>query len=304
MEIVRRIFISVPNDKILNDNQREFKWTLIKKIEELGFIAEIFYNTQPNPRSKTIRKSWTFEECINVIRRCVGAIIIGLPRHSHSTPEGVLKLPTEYAHFEGALSIFLNLPTFLLKEKGLYGRGVFSYNGAHIMTTFPDDATSVEWLSSEKFKTDLDLFLKEIHNRKDIFLGYCSTSKGTARTIKLFIEKVIGATILDWQTDFSERKTIIEEIEDASKQTSGAIFLFTRDDKLDNEIGLAAPRDNVVFEAGFFAHAKGREKVLIIREEGAKMPADLGGIIYATLKDRSDIEPLEEKLRKFIDAAM
>ncbi len=304
MEIARRIFISVPNDNILNENQREFKWALIKMVERLGFIAEIFYNTQPNPRSITIRKSWTFEECINVMRRCVGAIVIGLPRHTLPTPEGVLKLPTEYAHFEGALSISLNLPTFLLRENGLYKRGLFSYNGAHIMTTFPEDATSTKFLLDEKFRTDFDLFLKEIHSRKDIFLGYCSTSKGTARNIKLFIERVIGATVLDWQTDFSERKTIIEEIEDASKRTSGAIFLFTRDDKLDSENSLAAPRDNVVFEAGFFAHAKGRERVLIIREEGAKMPADLGGIIYATLKDRSDIEPLEEKLRKFIDAAM
>lgn len=37
----------------------------------------------------------------------------------------------------------------------------------------------------------------------------------------------------------------------------------------------AAPRDKVVFEAEFFAVAKDRGHVLIIREDGAKMPADL-----------------------------
>ena len=82
------------------------------------------------------------------------------------------------------------------------------------------------------------------------------------------------------------------------------LFLFTKDDKLDNGSELAAPRDNVVFEAGFFAHAKGRQRVLIIRETGAKMPADLGGNIYATLSDRSNIGPLESRLRRFIETAI
>jgi hypothetical protein len=39
----------------------------------------------------------------------------------------------------------------------------------------------------------------------------------------------------------------------------------------------AVPRDNVVFEAGYFIRAKGKDRVLIVREAGAKTPADLGG---------------------------
>jgi len=35
---------------------------------------------------------------------------------------------------------------------------------------------------------------------------------------------------------------------------------------------LAVPRDNVIFEAGYFAHSKGHERVLVIRGQGAKMP--------------------------------
>jgi hypothetical protein len=34
--------------------------------------------------------------------------------------------------------------------------------------------------------------------------------------------------------------------------------------------------------------------VLIIREEGAKMPADLEGDIYTMLHNKSDIYPIEE----------
>ena len=51
---------------------------------------------------------------------------------------------------------------------------------------------------------------------------------------------------------------------------------------------LAAPRDNVIFETGLFLNARGRDRVMIIREGNAKMPADLGGIIYASLPSRTD----------------
>jgi predicted nucleotide-binding protein len=47
----------------------------------------------------------------------------------------------------------------------------------------------------------------------------------------------------------------------------------------------SVPRDNVVFEVGYFSALKGERKVLIIREAGLKMPADLGGNIYASLPD-------------------
>jgi predicted nucleotide-binding protein len=57
----------------------------------------------------------------------------------------------------------------------------------------------------------------------------------------------------------------------------------------------------VVFEAGYFAAAKGRDRVLIIREEGAKMPADLGGNIYLSLAVRDDIRPIESAIRDFVE---
>jgi predicted nucleotide-binding protein len=62
----------------------------------------------------------------------------------------------------------------------------------------------------------------------------------------------------------------------------------------------AAPRDNVIFEAGYFAHAKGLGRILIVREADAKMPADIGGQVYALFNDRSDISPLERQIRQFV----
>jgi predicted nucleotide-binding protein len=62
------------------------------------------------------------------------------------------------------------------------------------------------------------------------------------------------------------------------------------------------PRDNVVFEAGYFSGLKSKRNVLIVREAGSKMPADLGGDIYAALTDRNDIGPIERTLTAFIGA--
>ena len=50
-----------------------------------------------------------------------------------------------------------------------------------------------------------------------------------------------------------------------------------------------------------FAAAKGRNRVLIIKEEGAKMPADLGGNMYVTLAQRDDIRPIESAIRDFVE---
>jgi predicted nucleotide-binding protein len=65
-----------------------------------------------------------------------------------------------------------------------------------------------------------------------------------------------------------------------------------------------APRDDVVFEAGFFTRAKGSDRVAIIREDGAKMPADLGGNVHIALHDRTDISSIETRLRRFVEDAL
>jgi predicted nucleotide-binding protein len=52
---------------------------------------------------------------------------------------------------------------------------------------------------------------------------------------------------------------------------------------------------------GLFMEAKGRERVLVVREEGAKMPADIGGGIYLPLRDRDDIKSIETRLLDFVE---
>ena len=76
--------------------------------------------------------------------------------------------------------------------------------------------------------------------------------------------------------------------------------LFTKDDELVGS-SIAAPRDNVVFEAGYFTSAKGKGKTLIILEVGAKFPADLAGDIYLPLNNRQRTVAIQTVLRKYLE---
>jgi len=47
-------------------------------------------------------------------------------------------------------------------------------------------------------------------------------------------------------------------------------------------------------------HAKGSDKILIIREESTRLPADIGEYIYVPLQNRDDISSIEKDLEQFI----
>ena len=63
----------------------------------------------------------------------------------------------------------------------------------------------------------------------------------------------------------------------------------------------AVPRDNVVFETGYFMNAKGERQVLIILEAGSRIPADLGGKIFVNLADREDIASVAPDIKHFVE---
>jgi predicted nucleotide-binding protein len=127
----------------------------------------------------------------------------------------------------------------------------------------------------------------------------------TAAAVKEYLLS-LGAKVLDWQEDFIPGRTILEQIEQAAAHSIGGIFLFTKDDDQVNpgqpEVTVAVPRDNVVFEAGYFIGLKGKRNVLIIRQVGSKLPADLGGDIYASLPTKDSIAPIKRTLKAFMDA--
>lgn len=284
-------------DNHLHQGRREIVHAVLELISGAGFEPQRFlYSGLP------ASMGWNFQTVDEVMRRCVGAVIFALPRWTRSDVaigDELAVFPTEWNHYEGAVANTLRLPTLILAEKGIADTGIAWTGGGKPILFKPPDA-GVDWLKEETFRHRFTLWLDQLRERRDIFLGYCSKARDTANAVNLFLTK-LGVSVLDW-ADFSAGGNILDEIERASSLSSAGIFLFTQDDFLEEASGdRAAPRDNVVFEAGYFTQSKGRERVLIVREQGVKMPADVGGNIYLPLLDRKNISSIETQLRSFVE---
>ena len=302
MQITRRIYVSLPADPWLSSNLNALKWGVVDEIEKLGYTPEVFTNPRGRPGLASA-KAWSPPDADDIARRCAGAAILGMPRWRFQDAAGrPVLLPTEFNHYEGALARTLGLPTMVLVQREALRRVVFDQSFGGYVGEFPAEA-DVDWLHTSEFLVPFGYWKAQLEERRDVFLGYCSSSAATAAEIKRYLLS-LGARVLDWQTDFIPGRTIIDQIGQAAARSIGGIFLFTKDDDLaePGAAGTAVPRDNVVFEAGYFIGLKGKRNVLIVREADSKMPADLGGDIYAFLPDRADITPIERALAGFMEA--
>ena len=302
MSITRRIYVSLPADPWLTTNLNDLKWGIVEEIEKLGYTPEIFTNPRGKPGLAS-PKAWNPRDADEIARRCVGAAVLGMPRWNFQDTQGQSALlPTEFNHYEGALARTLGLPILVLVQRDVRRRVVFDSGFGGYVGEF-EASSNLEWLHTDEFRVPFLYWKNLLDERRDIFLGYCSTSAETAAAIKRFLLS-LGVKVLDWQTDFIPGRTILDQIEQAASRSIAGIFLFTKDDDLADhgQRETAVPRDNVVFESGYFIGLKGKRNVLIIREAGSKMPADLGGDIYGSLPSKNDISPIERTLTAFVGA--
>lgn len=296
MSFKRRVFISYANPDLLDDRRKALQEAIIEQIKQRDLKPEMILL-----KGDAAFKSWSLHNVTEVMRKCVGAVIIAFPRWQTTEQSGSnLQLASEFAQIEGAVASALKLPLLVIAEKGIAERGVTWTGAGYPIAYIPPDATAAS-LVTGTFPQRFGVWADEVAERSDVFLGYSSKAESTAQAIDLFLTKRMGLKVRDWKIYFTASGIIIDEIEKASELCSGGIFLFTKDDVMQGDEQKAAPRDNVVFEAGYFAAARGRDRVLIIREEGAKMPADLGGNIYLTITDRNDIRPIETAIREFVE---
>jgi hypothetical protein len=204
-------------------------------------------------------------------------------------------LPSEYTHITLSNAIEAKKPVLVIREKQVNERGTLRGGYAQPIVEMPTSATGA-WLESNEFKRGFAHWLKNVRKQKHVFLGYASQAESTADEIIRYLTEEVGLTILDWH-DFPPSQTVIEAITNAERLTTCGVFLFMADDHLDGSgLSVATPRDNVVFEAGFFAGAKGREYTVIITEKGTKVPTDFAGVLCFELHDRHDISRIKAKL--------
>jgi hypothetical protein len=298
VRIERRVFVSVSSDRTLDDRRRRVKQAIIARLVAQGLSPQIFFESGlPQPLS------WSFDHVISVMRRCVGAIVIGFPRWQMTLPEGErVRLVGEFAHFEGAVALVLGLPTLIAAEEGVQDRAIVYRGAGKAILPIPQNVQADAVFTGE-FGRAFETWAAEVQTRQDIFLGYCSRSIGIAAQVQLYAQRA-GATVQNWAMDFRAGPSILEELERARNACSRAIFVFSEDDPLDGESGQVAPRDNVVFEAGLFIGSKGARNCMIVRIGQAKMPADLGGVIYASLARGEDVAHIETSIRQFVTASI
>lgn len=294
MDRAKRVYVSVPRDQNLDERQRILKRAILDKLRSKGIEPQEFQVS-----GLPLRSPYTIDAVRDIMARCHGALILAFARWRDTSAGAALAMPTVWNHFEGAFALSLRKEILVITEDNVSEDGITWRGIGQIILGAPVGAGS-EWLETAYAKTQIDAWIDAVKRMDDVFLAYSSKARATANDIGKFLSSR-GVSVRDWEIDFAPGATILDELLIASRNCLGAIMLLTKDDNILGEESFAAPRDNVIFEMGLFMEAKGRERVLVIREQVAKMPADIGGGIYLPLRDRNDIKPIETKLLEFIE---
>lgn len=118
-----------------------------------------------------------------------------------------------------------------------------------------------------------------------IFIGSSLEAVEIARKLRVELEKSKAVTVVDW-TDgvFRPSRSSMECLESLAPTCDFAILLLSGDDRiLYRGKELDAPRDNIVFELGFFMGKIGRQRSYFVLNS-AKIPSDLNGETFLAYK--------------------
>jgi hypothetical protein len=132
-----------------------------------------------------------------------------------------------------------------------------------------------------------------------IFIGSSSQALDHAEDVYVILKELAqesGAQVQPtlWNAPglFAPGDTIIETIEKVGREFQAAVLLATPDDKtVKRNSERWEPRDNIVFEAGYFMARFGRGHAAIVRVGEASLPSDINGLIYLSA-ERPERDPL------------
>jgi hypothetical protein len=304
MDAYHRIYIQSARPENLSRTQQRFLKALITRLEDEDL--QLIISDRPNA---------TIKDRLETVRQSDGVIVLAFSQwEGRRTTRDSKKeiLPTEFAHIGVVMAVATCRPLLILRDRSVAERGVLRSGIVNPPSVSIPSTLDTEWLDSTKFTSTLKAWLSDVKRRRTVFLGYSSQATNVANRIYKYINETLNVRVLDWQF-FEPGDTIWQSIEKAERLTHVGIYLFMSDDTLTVSDQSSAsgearsrhiPRDNVVYEAGYFAGKKGRHRTLIILEKGAKLPTDLNGIHYAEIDDRENIAAIETPLRQFIEAIL
>lgn len=141
-----------------------------------------------------------------------------------------------------------------------------------------------------------------------IFLGSSGKQEKLLQALEIGLEDI--ARVDPWTTSFNPGTTTLERLVELAHEVDFAAFVFAKDDwtaagasGASPEAGQAAPRDNVVFEAGLFGGVLGMRRTFILHSRGSKLPTDLLGLTSIRYDDAdtpAEVQVIVDKLRKAI----
>jgi hypothetical protein len=141
-----------------------------------------------------------------------------------------------------------------------------------------------------------------------IFLGSSGQQEKLLRALTKGLADI--ADVDPWTTVFNPGVSTLDRLVELTHEVDFAAFVFAQDDwtmhgaSPDEASGEAAPRDNVVYEAGLFGGALGIRRTFILHANGAKLPTDLLGLTsvrYEPNPTAAGVREINQKLRKAIE---
>jgi hypothetical protein len=293
MDTRPKISLQSPRPENLNERQSAFLQGVIALLDGHGF--------QVAPDS---RRNADIEERIGKIRGCQGLLVFAAEqwearRVTRDTKRTAI-FPSEFSHIAMVAAVAESRPALVLKEGSVAQRGALREGYVKSVVTLPE-GYDIEWLKSREFMLEFDSWAAKVKGHYHVFIGYSTEAQRIGRQLNEFVSGELGLRVYDWH-DFAPGDTIWDSIARAERLASCGIFLFMADDFMTAKgAEYRAPRDNIIFEAGFFAGAKGRSRMLIIREGDVKIPSDLDGVIYLSIARKTGILPIRAKLRELIE---
>jgi hypothetical protein len=144
-----------------------------------------------------------------------------------------------------------------------------------------------------------------------IFLGSSGKQQKLLQALTRGLEDI--AQVEPWTTSFNPGMTTLDRLLELTRQVDFAAMVFARDDWTSAnattapppETGQAAPRDNVVFEAGLFGGVLGMRRTFILHASGAKLPTDLLGLTcvrYGDAATAAEMRTVNQKIRQAIES--
>lgn len=137
-----------------------------------------------------------------------------------------------------------------------------------------------EEMSEKDEKLSEDVHTDSSYQNNKVFVVHGHDEALKEKVARLLEKQGLEAIILSEQAN--KGKTIIEKFEENS-DVGAAICLFTGDDigkEKSEAVEKQRARQNVVYEAGYFMGKLGRERVIMLVDNGIELPSDLQGVVY------------------------